>query len=177
MDSWLFAAGSFVFIILLLVVIHELGHLGTANLFGIKVLEFGLGMPPRSFCFYTGRTTLLADDKTLCLNGAVADLKLGMVIRAMSGDTVDGRLTARSLDLPGAGRLSDVPGGEDLLVHEGRVREVGDGGAGAGRVCGESIVMSDAWLVNCRAYQQYHPAMGWRCRCAARNRQRFRCQC
>ena len=127
MESWLFAVGSFVSIILLLVIIHELGHLGTAKLFGIKVLEFGLGMPPRAFCFYTGRTTLLVDDRTLCVNGALTDLKPGMVIRAMSGETDGGLLTARCLELPGAGRMSDVPGGEDLLAHEGRIREVGDG--------------------------------------------------
>ena len=31
-----------------LVVIHELGHFVTARLAGVRVLEFGLGFPPRA---------------------------------------------------------------------------------------------------------------------------------
>ncbi len=31
-----------------LVVIHELGHFVMARLFGIRVLEFGIGFPPRA---------------------------------------------------------------------------------------------------------------------------------
>src|SRR6266699_2879985 len=37
----------FVVVLVLLVVIHELGHFITAKLSGIKVLEFGIGYPPR----------------------------------------------------------------------------------------------------------------------------------
>lgn len=36
-------------ILLLLVFVHELGHFVTAKLFGITVLEFGFGYPPRLF--------------------------------------------------------------------------------------------------------------------------------
>jgi len=39
--------GSFLLILVPLVVIHELGHFIAAKLFGIKVLEFGIGFPPR----------------------------------------------------------------------------------------------------------------------------------
>ncbi len=38
----------FLAILGVLVVIHELGHFVTARLFGVKVLEFGLGFPPRA---------------------------------------------------------------------------------------------------------------------------------
>ncbi len=34
-------------ILALLILVHELGHFLTARLFGIKVLEFGIGLPPR----------------------------------------------------------------------------------------------------------------------------------
>lgn len=37
----------FIFTILVLVVIHEFGHFIAAKKFGIKVLEFGFGLPPR----------------------------------------------------------------------------------------------------------------------------------
>jgi regulator of sigma E protease len=39
----------FLAIIVVLVVIHELGHFVTAKLCGVKVLEFGIGYPPRLF--------------------------------------------------------------------------------------------------------------------------------
>lgn len=47
----------FVGILVALVVIHELGHYFTAKLFGIKVLEAGIGYPPRVWGF-TWRGTL-----------------------------------------------------------------------------------------------------------------------
>ena len=47
----------FVGILLFLVVAHELGHFTVAKLSGIKVLEFGVGIPPRAFSFQRGETT------------------------------------------------------------------------------------------------------------------------
>ena len=38
----------FIFILGALVVIHELGHFVTARLMRVKVLEFGVGFPPRA---------------------------------------------------------------------------------------------------------------------------------
>ena len=43
-------------ILVVLVVIHELGHFVTAKLFGVKVLEFGIGYPPRVFGIKRGET-------------------------------------------------------------------------------------------------------------------------
>lgn len=47
-----------VFVLLLgsLILVHELGHFLTAKLFGVKVLEFALGFPPRIFSFRRGET-------------------------------------------------------------------------------------------------------------------------
>ncbi|MCC7364709.1 MAG: site-2 protease family protein [Dehalococcoidia bacterium] len=39
--------GLFLAILVPLVVVHELGHFITAKMFGVKVLEFGIGFPPR----------------------------------------------------------------------------------------------------------------------------------
>ena len=47
----------FVAILVALVVFHELGHYITAKLFGVKVLEAGVGFPPRAWGF-TWRGTL-----------------------------------------------------------------------------------------------------------------------
>ena len=45
-----------IFILLFLVFIHELGHFLTAKFFGIKVLEFGFGFPPRAWGKKKGET-------------------------------------------------------------------------------------------------------------------------
>lgn len=46
----------FIGILIVLVVVHELGHYLTAKLFGVKVLEFGIGYPPRIWGFKRGET-------------------------------------------------------------------------------------------------------------------------
>ena len=46
----------FLGIIVVLIVIHELGHYITAKLANVKVLEFGLGYPPRAFGIKRGET-------------------------------------------------------------------------------------------------------------------------
>ena len=110
METWLIALVSFIPMLLLLVVIHELGHFWTAKAFGIKVLEFGVGFPPRAFGIYTGRSELLVDGATVCFNGALAGIKPGQVIRVLSGETPDGRLVARYIELPGASPAEDGSG-------------------------------------------------------------------
>lgn len=46
----------FLAIIVVLIVVHELGHFITAKLAGVKVLEFGLGYPPRVWGVKRGET-------------------------------------------------------------------------------------------------------------------------
>ncbi|MCH7656151.1 MAG: RIP metalloprotease RseP [Chloroflexi bacterium] len=48
---------SFVVILLVLVIVHELGHFTVAKLAKVKVLEFGVGFPPRIFSRQWGDTT------------------------------------------------------------------------------------------------------------------------
>ena len=59
METVLIAVGSLVPLLLILVVIHEFGHYATARAMGVKVLEFGVGFPPRAFGVYTGNTPVL----------------------------------------------------------------------------------------------------------------------
>ena len=47
---------SFIIIFGALVSLHELGHFATARLFKVKVLEFGIGIPPRVWGFKRGET-------------------------------------------------------------------------------------------------------------------------
>src|SRR5438128_8971083 len=46
----------FVGILMVLVFVHALGHFITAKRAGIKVLEFGIGFPPRLFAIRRGET-------------------------------------------------------------------------------------------------------------------------
>ncbi len=154
MDTWIIAVASFVPMLLLLVVVHELGHFWSARAFGIKVLEFGVGYPPRAFGVYTGRTETLLTTTTVCLNGVVGAIRPGQVIRVLSGENADGQLVARYIELREPGRAGGALGSlaglagfgrrpqdtqpamqstrrrlddvqtDEFLRHEGRVREV-----------------------------------------------------
>ena len=42
---------AFLGILTILVLVHELGHFSIAKLFKVKIIEFGLGYPPRLFSF------------------------------------------------------------------------------------------------------------------------------
>ncbi|MBM4416163.1 MAG: site-2 protease family protein [Chloroflexi bacterium] len=50
------AALLFVVVLVGLVVAHELAHFATAKLFGVRVLEFGVGFPPRIAAWRIGET-------------------------------------------------------------------------------------------------------------------------
>lgn len=52
----IFTVIIFIITLLILVVIHELGHFLVAKRFNIKVLEFGFGIPPRAFGKKWGET-------------------------------------------------------------------------------------------------------------------------
>ena len=154
MDTWIIAVASFVPMLLLLVVVHELGHFWSAKAFGIKVLEFGVGYPPRALGIYTGRTETLLSPTTVCLNGVMGAIRPGQVIRVLSGENEEGQLIARYIELRETGRTGGVLGSlaglagfggksqrteferqpalrrlddvqtDEFLRHEGRVREV-----------------------------------------------------
>jgi len=47
----------FIIVLVVLIVVHELGHFLVAKFFGIRVEEFGIGYPPRAFTIGTFRDT------------------------------------------------------------------------------------------------------------------------
>ena len=136
MESVLIAVGSLVPLLLILVVIHEFGHYATARAMGVKVLEFGVGFPPRAFGVYTGNTPVLVDGATryVGLSGP-EDLSRGQKIKVSSAENGQGNLVARVIELSkkvARGEEGDEPDEErlsekDLLKHEGKVRSVFDG--------------------------------------------------
>ncbi len=87
METILIAVGSLVPLLLILVVIHELGHYLTARAMGVKVLEFGVGFPPRAFGIYTGNTPAVIDDATRFVGlSGLDDLERGRQVKVSSAE-------------------------------------------------------------------------------------------
>ena len=131
METAVIAVIAFVPMLVMLVVIHEWGHFFTARAFGVKVLEFGIGYPPRAFGFYTGRTRVLVDDDTQYINlSGAADLQPGLLVRVHSTEDAAGNLVARVVEGALSGNLRRSVSLQDmdtdeLLRHEGTVRAAG----------------------------------------------------
>ncbi|MDA0733078.1 MAG: site-2 protease family protein [Chloroflexi bacterium] len=129
-EGFLIAIGTFVPMLVILVVVHEFGHFFTAKAFGVKVLEFGIGYPPKAFGFYTGNTTVLLNQETQFINlSGPQDLTRGRVIKVSSTEDASGNLVARIIESPQKGSkakgiqsLQEL-GSDEYLKHEGKVRE------------------------------------------------------
>ena len=144
MTTVLIAVGAMVPMLLFLVVIHEFGHFATARALGVKVLEFGVGFPPRAFAIYTGRTRVLLDPQTRFVGiKGPSDLVPGQFVKVASAEDVHGNLVARTIEVPKPKRWfkggdsqansDEIEEGtaaesEDYLNHEGKIREL-DGGS------------------------------------------------
>ena len=133
METAIVAIIAFVPMLVMLVVIHEWGHFFTARAFGVKVLEFGIGYPPRAFGFYTGRTRVFLDSGTqyISVSGG-SSLQPGQMVRIHSTEDAQGNLVARVVELTPTGpsrrttSLQDMST-DEFLQHEGALREVDDG--------------------------------------------------
>ncbi|MCY4365624.1 MAG: site-2 protease family protein [Chloroflexi bacterium] len=142
METALVAIIAFVPMLVMLVVIHEWGHFFTAKAFGVKVLEFGIGYPPRAFGFYTGRTRVFLDADTRYVNLENSTvIQPGQLVRLHSAEDADGNLVARVIEAEPSGRQSSLHdrGADEFLQHDGTVREVD----------ASSIVLADmAYTIN-----------------------------
>ena len=133
MEAVLFAIGTFVLLLVILVVVHEFGHFVTARAFGVKVLEFGVGFPPRAWGIYTGRTPVMLHPQTqfIGMEGA-HELRPGQRVKVGSLEDEETGLVAFEVELHRK-RQKDEPEShfnrpvDNLLWHEGKVRSVSDG--------------------------------------------------
>ena len=128
METALIAILAFVPMLIMLVVIHEWGHFFTARAFGVKVLEFGIGYPPRAFGIYSGSTRVLLHHRTKFIGCETwADLTPGQLVRIYSlADQED--LVAARIEVLDAGAGHNPLSLQDMeelevLVHQGRVRQ------------------------------------------------------
>ena len=129
-------------ILVIILVVHEMGHLIAARMFGVKVLEFGIGFPPRLVAFATGNTAVAIDDRTVWLvDGSTTAsrptaMRKGALARVQSVETEDGRLIARKVQIRSKDHRfnpadetteNDEPAGPPV-VHRGRIRAVSEDG-------------------------------------------------
>ncbi len=147
METALIAVGTLVPLLLILVIVHELGHFLTARALGVKVLEFGVGFPPRALGVYTGKTRVLLDPNTCFIDaGGAEDLRPGQLVKVYSTEDSHGNLVARFVEVPRPRRRNEAAESADdeasrptppegLLKHEGKVRAVD--------TTGGSIILAD----------------------------------
>ena len=133
MEAVIFAVGTLAPLLLILVVVHELGHFATARAIGVKVLEFGVGFPPRVFGVYTGRTQVLlhAQTRFVGLDGPQS-LRSGQRVKVGSIEDEELGLIAVEVELHRNRDKEEDPSHfnrpvDHLLWHEGKVRSVNGG--------------------------------------------------
>ena len=142
METFLIAVGAMVPMLVVLVVVHEFGHYATARKLGVKVLEFGVGFPPRAYTLYTGKTRVLISPETRFINlTGPSDIKVGSLVKVSSGEDSQGNLVAQVIESPLAAKSliakltgkrkcdavsapvqpDDLSDSDELLKHEGKV--------------------------------------------------------
>ena len=77
---------AFIAIFSLLIVIHELGHFWAAKRAGVKVEEFGFGLPPKLFGIKRGETTY-----------SFNLIPFGGFVRLLGEDSMEGKKSKRSI--------------------------------------------------------------------------------
>jgi regulator of sigma E protease len=95
-----FFAGIITFLLVLgpLVILHELGHYFAARRFGVKVIEFGFGFPPRVGGIWTGRTEVRVNPSTrFAFPEGLDGLRAGSVVTVMTTPGEGGNLVARTV--------------------------------------------------------------------------------
>ena len=128
MESVLFSIAVALPLLITLVVLHELGHFIAARCFGIKVLEFGVGIPPRAWGFYTGRTEVAINGNQMGLrldSERTRGYQRGKRVVVWSRERADGSLEAVIVaPIKNAKKYDTNNLDKSLLRHEGRIREL-----------------------------------------------------
>ena len=133
MTTALYAIGIIAVIVVVLGV-HEFGHLLTARLFGVKTLEYGIGFPPRLIAFATGNTKVSINKDTIFAieqsetKQMPAELKAGTLVRINSIELPDGTLVARHIAIHRRKKKTKPYEPEEteypILEHKGRIKSV-----------------------------------------------------
>ena len=145
METFIFGVLTFVLVLGPLVLLHEFGHFFVAKAFGVKVLEYGFGFPPRAGGFWTGRAVIhltgetwfapvkVKDANSPALATGYGDLRSGLSPEQANRPKVGDIVTVRGVEVA-PGRIEatvvrhkmaldedEQTGG---LVYVGKVREI-----------------------------------------------------
>ena len=152
----LIAIVAFIGILVVLILVHELGHFATAKASGVRVEEFGLGFPPRLFSVKRGETryslnavplggfTKMAGEEDPKVPGSLANKSIGTRILVLSA----GSLMNALLPLLLFSIAFMIP--HDLIVGQVVVEEVtiDSPAAGAGIESGDMFLRIDGKAVH-----------------------------
>ena len=99
---------AFVFVLGVLIFVHELGHFLMARRIGVRVLTFSLGFGPKLSAFTRG-------DTEYCISA----IPLGGYVK-MAGENPEDARTRRSRRVPVEDEVAALPGPGDGPGHESR---------------------------------------------------------
>ncbi len=88
MDTFFFGVLTFLLVLGPLVILHEFGHFFVAKLFGVKVLEYGFGFPPKAAGWWTGKTVIHLTGETWFAPEPADDADEPVAIPATAGAEV-----------------------------------------------------------------------------------------
>lgn len=121
LNAW--APALFVPAVIIVLAVHEMGHLLAAVALGVKPLEFGIGIPPRLVTMYTGRLTM---ETTEAAERQLSQIGPGIAVWVSVRAKADGSLIATKADVRKARPGPQEPG---HTIMTGRLRSVASGRA------------------------------------------------
>ena len=122
---------AFFLVLAPLILLHELGHFIVGKRAGIRVLEFGIGYPPRAVRLWRGKGSMLIGSRRVEIPRNFKlpkDLEDGKLVRAVA-DEIDGRLVLKSINVieEDAGSTAPSEFGLDESQLYGEVAELNPG--------------------------------------------------
>ena len=123
METFFFGVLTFLIVLGPLVILHEFGHFFVAKLFGVKVLEYGFGFPPRATGWWTGNTVVYITGETWFAPETVEDADGSVTAMAGEGGYLlsPGTLTSTAPEQANRPNVGDIVMVRGVKTENGRV--------------------------------------------------------
>ena len=120
----LWFAGSLIFILGPLILVHELGHFVVAKLTGVRVEEFGVGFPPRMLVLFGKEGHMAVNGVPITIPGRFS-LPLGLgkdqPVKARLEQQADDTYRLKSLSRIESSEIADPEKTEDGVILRGKI--------------------------------------------------------
>jgi regulator of sigma E protease len=107
----------FILVFVVLVLIHELGHFSAMKAAKVDVKEFGIGLPPRAFRFWRGKSHIIINGQRLEIPrnlDLTIDKRNGLNKQVnATADSVNGALVLRTIELVKTEEITSPAAGEE----------------------------------------------------------------